>query len=327
MVLDSLVIDVASLLSMIRSNVERYGIPLPMKMDELASWAEGLDIPGQGDYMLFTGGLYQAMPYIEALYEGLRKLERSSVSGLALKIASKISKAIDFSKLVAKPSKELAEEARRILRSIYLLLHAAGVKVYYIPEADGYNGALLYDLGLEKSFANYARQVYQKLREHGVKRIVTVDPHSTHMLRSIYPKYVSGYELEVKSYLELLADNIDKLQFKSGSAGKVVIHDPCLYARFEDVIEQPRKLLAAAGYEVVEPRRSRKLTYCCGGPIESIAPSLSEAIASKRMEELVEYADTIVTLCPICFLNLNRVAPSGVRVKDISVLLAERLAA
>jgi Fe-S oxidoreductase len=320
-----LVVDIASLLSIIKSNTERYGMPLPLKKDDLISWASSIGVPRQGDYMIFTGGLYQAMPYIEALYEELKRFERSSLSGVALKLASKISKAIDFSKLIARPSKELADEAVRILKSIYNLLRSAGINVYYVPEADSYSGALLYDLGLERSFVSHARNVYLNLKKYGIKRVIAIDPHTTHMLHSVYSKYIEDYDIEVKNYLEILYENINKIKFKTGNKTKVVIHDPCLYARYENIIEQPRGLLEAAGYEVVEPRRSRRFTYCCGGPIESVAPSLSEAIARRRMEELLEYSNVIVTMCPICFLNLRRVAPSGVRVVDISILLSERL--
>lgn len=322
-----MVLDVKTLLELIKVNTDKYGMPLPMSRDALSEWTQGLDIPRRGEYMIFTGALYQALPYIEALYEGLRRVEDRGFGGFALKFASKLAKAVDFSRIIAKPKPELRRVSQDILRGIYKLLRAAGIQAYYVPEADGYSGALLYDMGLEKSFAEYAARVYRRLKEHGVKRVVTLDPHTTHMLRSIYPRYVDGYDVEVKSYLELLADNISKLSFKANEKVRVVIHDPCLYARFEDVIEQPRQLLAAAGYEVVEPRRSRRLTYCCGGPVESLAPSLSEAIARRRMEELASYANTIVTLCPICFLNLRRVAPNNVRVADIALLLVERLKA
>ncbi|BEP17224.1 (Fe-S)-binding protein [Pyrofollis japonicus] len=320
-----MVLDARDVISMIKSNMEEKGLPLPIDKSVIYEWSKGLDLPKSGDYLLYTGGLYQLLPYIESLVNQLEKVEKSKAGGLALRFAKKVMKIVDVSKLVSKPDKEVKEYADKVLKSITILLKEAGISFYYDPELDGYSGALLYDMGLVKSFKRHAENVYRLLNEKGVKRVITIDPHTTHMLRSVYPKVVPGYNLEVKSYLELLAERTDSLRFRGGSAGPVVIHDPCLYARFENVLEEPRKLLSAAGYEVREPRRSGKLTYCCGGPVESLAPTLSKKIASNRIEELKEYASTVATLCPICFANLHRVAPSNVRVVDISILLVERL--
>ncbi len=320
-----MVLEAREIVSMIKDNMEQRGLPLPVSREVIYEWSHGLGLPSSGDYLLYTGGLYQLLPYIESLVNQLEKVEKSSVGGFALKLAKKVMKVVDVSKLVSKPDKEAKKYSERVLKSIARLLSVAGISFYYDPELDGYSGALLYDMGLLKSFRRHAERVYEAFRSRGVRKIVTIDPHTTHMLRSVYPKVLSGYDLEVRSYLELLAENINKLRFKTSSAGPVVIHDPCLYARFENVLEEPRKLLSAAGYEVKEPRRSRRLTYCCGGPVESLAPSLSKKIAMNRVEELMEYADIIATLCPICYANLHRVAPSNVRVVDISILLSERL--
>ncbi|ABM80796.1 (Fe-S)-binding protein [Hyperthermus butylicus] len=320
-----MVLDTRVILELIRDNMRVRGLPLPVPEDVLSKWTHGLSIPRDGEYLLFTGGLYQLLPYIEALVGQLEKLEKGVIGGLALKLAKRVAKISELAKFVAKPDKRMEEFSTKVLQSIVVLLEAAGVDFYYRPELDGYSGALLYDLGLDKSFQQHALKLYERLREVGVQKIVTVDPHTTHMLRNVYPRYVGGYSIEVKSYLELLYENLAKLEFQNASGPEVVIHDPCLYARFEDILEPPRRLLEAAGYRVVEPRRSGRLTYCCGGPIEAVAPRLSKRIAENRVEELSSYSTIIVTLCPICYANLSRVAPDNTRVEDISILLAERL--
>lgn len=48
----------------------------------------------------------------------------------------------------------------------------------------------------------------------------------------------------VRSYLEVLAER--RLPAAAPLRGTVVIHDSCVYARTEDVIQAPRELLAAA---------------------------------------------------------------------------------
>jgi Fe-S oxidoreductase len=163
------------------------------------------------------------------------------------------------------------------------------------------------------------------LETHGVKRVITVDPHTTDMLKNVYPRVVPGYNLEVKSYLEILAEQAAKT--KSGLELDVVIHDSCVYARSLNVIDEPRRLLEKAGATVREPEYSGKLTFCCGGPAESLFPSKAREIANKRMEQLSTLGRNVVAMCPVCLLNLkNAAGKKNITVKDISEYLVQTYA-
>ena len=305
---------------LVEDNMRRYGFPFPVPREAVYSWAKPLKLPERGPVILYTGALYQLTPYIASVVEQLSTIEGSKVSGIALKLSGILS-SLGVSKLVVRPKSDMVSVVERILKSIVGLLERSGVKVAYPYEDDMYSGVLLYDLGLDELFKGHAVKVYKALKSRGAELIVTVDPHTTHIMRSVYPRYVDGYDLKVKSYLEILAEG--GAEFKQGSiGGRVVIHDPCLYARFENVVEHPRKLLSTAGFEVLEPRRSRKMTYCCGGPIEGLTPRMAEMIAKTRFEELREKSKTIVTLCPICYINLKAVAEDDVDVVDIALLLS-----
>jgi len=305
---------------LVEDNMRRYGFPFPIPRDAVYSWAKPLKLPERGPVMLYTGALYQLTPYIASVVEQLSAIEGSRVSSLALKLSGILS-SLGVSRLIVRPKGDMASLVEKILRSIVALLEGAGVKVAYPYEDDMYSGVILYDLGLDDIFKEQAVKVYKALKSRGAEYIVTVDPHTTHIMRSVYPMYVDGYDLKVESYLEILAER--GVEFKGGPReGGVVIHDPCLYARFENVVEQPRRLLSAAGFEVLEPRRSRRMTYCCGGPIEGLTPRMAKTIAKTRLEELRERSKTVVTLCPICYTNLKAVAGGEVEVVDIALLLA-----
>jgi Fe-S oxidoreductase len=140
------------------------------------------------------------------------------------------------------------------------------------------------------------------------------------MLRSVYPTLIKDYDLRVRSYLEVLAER--GLPFESPLTGKVVVHDPCVYARYENMIEPPRKLLAEAGLEVAEPQNSGLLTWCCGGPVEALYPAKAAALAAVRVAQLREVAPDCLTMCPICLVNLRKSA-DGMRFRDISEYLIE----
>ncbi len=311
-------------LSLISDFTKRTGYPFPISTRDVYSWAEPLNLPRKGDTLLYTGALYQLVPYIEPLIKRLEDMEKGKGATM-LKLARIAARAAALARIAIKPEKELLENSKAILTNIAKLLKKAGVKVAYLYDDELYNGALLYDFGLDDVFVEQIKRVYEKIKAAGAKTIITVDPHTTNTFRTIAPKYIENFDLEVKSYLEVLAEKLEKGEFKPERKldVEVVIHDPCLYARYENVIEPPRKLLEAAGAKVLEPPRTREMTYCCGGLLESIAPSIARKIAGTRAGELEGVCKRIVTMCPICLVNFLRVAGAGVEVKDVSSYLAQ----
>jgi Fe-S oxidoreductase len=323
-----MVLDVYTILKLLRENIRRTGLPVPADKDVLYRWSQNMGLTERTGVLLYTGGLYQLLPYIEAFSLQLEKMEKSGLGKIAFKADGRLSRLAGLAGIVVHPKRESVEKSDRILQGIVRLLRAVDVNVYYDPKLDGYSGVLLYDMGLDDDFAAHAQREAEKLQSSGAELIITVDPHTTHVLRKVYPKFFDWFDIPVKSYLEILAEHIDELNFKNPAEGvEVVLHDPCYYARFENIIEEPRLLLEKAGYKVVNPRRWGRKTYCCGGPIESIAPSLSKRIAENRIIELSETGARIaVVLCPICYANLSKVAgKTGVTLEDISILLSRAL--
>lgn len=316
-----MVLPVEEVLKLIADNVRRAGAPISVSPETCSGWARGLDLPKGGETVLYTGCLYQLVPYIDALTKQLESLEAGRAAGIAMRLVRAVAKVVDLSKLVVKVPREELERQYGLIRGIAALLKKAGVSFGYLYEDDVYSGALLYDLGMDELFAEHARKVYSIFKRNGVKRVITVDPHSLHVLRSVYPGFVEGYDLEVVSYLELLDEK--GLEPARTLEGSLTIHDPCFYARYENVVEQPRRLLSKLGLEIKEPPRTKNLTFCCGGPVESIAPRMARRIAEVRVAELAERSDSVVVMCPICYANLSRAAEGRLRVVDVSELLAK----
>ncbi len=313
-----MVLNVKEILLLMVNETRRRGIPLPIDSSVIGKWSYGLDLPRRGSTLLYTGGLYQLMPYINALVKYLEVLESRPSGSFLLKAARKLG-LTGLAGAIAKPDRKEVEYSHRVLRAIVKLLKSAGVDFAYDPEVDGYSGVLLYDMGLDEVFGEHARKVYEKLKSAGAREIITIDPHTTYIMTKVYPEFIEDFDLKVSNYLQLLAERGYKANSRGGN---VVIHDPCLYARELGIIEEPRKLLSNAGYKIIEPRRSRRLTYCCGGPVESIAPRLSNKIATMRVKELSEAGKRVVTLCPICLANLSRAGKEVLSIDDISLYLA-----
>jgi hypothetical protein len=308
-------VPIASTLGMLGDNLRRRRSALPLGRRAVSAWARGLGIPRDGETVLYTGQMWQMVPSINAMSHQLAKYE-SARSAWLFGFARSMNKLVNLTPFLARTDPKERREYDRRLRNIALLLKQAGVSFGYLYENDLYTGALAHDEGLDGVFARHAAFVYATLKKHGVRRVITVDPHTTNMLRSVYPKVLPEFDIQVQSYLEVLAERRPKPVQRLGESA--TIHDSCVYARYEGVVEPPRTLLADGGVTLVEPELSGKLTFCCGGPLETLFPGKSTEIARRRMEQLRQSSGRVVTACPLCLANLKRVAPAEVQVDDIS---------
>jgi Fe-S oxidoreductase len=291
---------------------------LPISRRSATRWARGLALPRGGETVIYTGMMYQLIPYIEGLVKAEKSLGDSWLSKFT-GLARKINKLINVSTFMVLPSRQLKAVYDQVPINVARLLKQAGVEFGYLYGDDLYSGALAYDLGADEAVVRHAKRVYEVFKKHGVKTVITIDPHTTNMLRSVYPKLLPGFDIEVKNYLEVLVEKgAQPLQTLSG---EVVLHDPCVFARYEGIAKEPRQLLSAAGLTPLEPEKSGRFTWCCGGPVESLYPAKAQANAEKRLQQLTEMGTEIVTMCPMCFVNLSSVVTDGVRLNDVSHFL------
>jgi len=302
-------------IGILADNLRLRGSVLPISAKNATKWARDLDLPRGGQTVLYTGMMYQLIPYIESLVKAERRLGDSSLAKFT-SLGRKMNRAINVSRFMARPSVESRAVYDQVPRNVAALLKQAGVDFGYLYKEDLYSGALAYDLGADEVVAGHARKVHQVFKKHGVREIITIDPHTTNMLRSVYPTLIPDYDIQVRTYLEVLAEK--ELLPRTALAGELAIHDPCVFARYESIVEEPRKLLAAAGMTVREPEKSGRMTWCCGGPVESLYPDKAFANAQKRAEQLKATASEVVTMCPMCFVNLSDAAPEGTTFNDIS---------
>ncbi len=309
-------LPIGPVLGILADNLTQRGSVIPLSKKSISGWSKGLNIPRGGETILYTGLMYQLIPFIDTMSAQMALLENSFITnffGLG-RVVNKFINLSFFMSLLA--SKEMKQDNAQVLRNIAKLLQNAGVEFGYLYTQELYSGALVYDEGLDESFAAHAQRVFEVFRKNGVRRVITVDPHTTNILRDVYPKFIADFDIEVQSYLEVLAEKDLPLMREQNK--ELVIHDSCVYARYEGLIDQPRSLLANAGVTVQEPELHGKATHCCGGPIESLFPSKSHEIAHKRLNQLKAAGSHIVTMCPICQVSLSKVAGEGCQVEDIS---------
>jgi len=270
--------------SLLAENIKKTRNPLGLS--DINDWWKG-ETKRDGDWLLFTGLLYQITPYLDFIVNIFEKIENSRIQHVL-----PLFKSLPKSPLKLFANRDLKEYFDGVLWDIYTILNGFA-EVYYLPELDFYSGILLHDFGLDEAFEEHANFVTERLENAGVSKIVTVDPHTTYALKVLYPK-----KFRVKTYFEILVGKI------RGDCREVVrIQDPCYYGRFLEISDVYRRILDDLGVRYEDVRNSKKLTTCCGGIMEALSPKISKEISKMRLEEL---GGRIVTLCPICFGNLKR---------------------
>ena len=301
-------IDIIEILA---GNVKQTKSPFGIPKFMANTWFKDANLPEKGEYLLFTGLMYQFTPFIEKSTQYLEKYEDTKMADF-LKYARYIPAYLSGIGLAMMTSRKEKKKAGQTLKNIAFLLQKSNVDFAYRPDLDNYSGILLYDMGDQKGFVAHAKKVARKLKNAGIKKIITIDPHTAYALKELFPKY-TGINFDVKPYFELL-----NLEPKDCGL-QVTLHDPCFFGRYLEVSDIPRKTLSNMGITVTKIRNQGEFTSCCGGPAESISPSLSNEIMEKRVKELEEAGKPIIAYCPICLGNLKK---SGANVEDLSTLLA-----
>ncbi|NTV52245.1 MAG: (Fe-S)-binding protein [Candidatus Firestonebacteria bacterium] len=307
------------LIGILADNQRLRGSVMPLGTGRLTAWAKGLSLPRGGSRVIYTGHMYQMMPSLASMEAGLGLMADTPVTRL-MGWGRFFNRFVNLSFFLTWPSGRQQAQYDLRLKKIAQSLRQAGIQFGYLYEKELYTGALVYDLGLDEVFKKHAQRVWAMFQKHGVRSVITVDPHTTEMLREVYPKVVPGFQLEVKSYLEVLAES--GWTPPQALTEAVTLHDSCIYARTLQVSAQPRAVLAK-GPLVDSPDHAGAATHCCGGPAESLYPHKAETVAAERINQLAARGcDTVAVLCPICLHNLEKAGRArGIRVKDFSEII------
>lgn len=298
-------------LEVIRGNIVKYGMPLALKGTEIAGWAKGLSLPQQGEVLLYTGGEYQLVPFIDSLVQTMTRLDQGSKGfSLVMGMRNFLDRAgISAEKLYASVLAKERERFNLVSYKAAMVLQGLGLKLCYLGEQEVYSGALLYELGYWEDLRHHAKKVAQLIGQTGAKTIVCLSPHSAEVFKLVYPQLVEGFDVEVKTFVEvvweLVKDAPERLHIPY--SGSVTIHDSCRLARELGITEEIREIFGLIGIEVLEPEKNRRWTSCCGGPNKILFPEISGLVGCRRAEELAETgADLAVTFCPYCMASLDK---------------------
>ena len=225
---------------------------------------------------------------------------------------------------------ERLQESSRALAEI---LHAAGVDFGLLYEAERNAGNDVRRVGEEGLFEMLAEQNIYALRQARFEEIFTTDPHTLNALRNEYPALGASYP--VRHYTELLAQLLETGAIVVRPLGyRVTYHDPCYLARYNNVVDAPRRILKALGCEVVEMPRHGADSFCCGaggGRIWMDDSLLTERPSHNRLAEALrlDVAQFVVACPKDLTMFSDAVKTAGVdgrlAVRDITNLVQEAM--
>lgn len=269
-------------------NMENNGNPWGLGWQTRSKWAEGLDVPTLADN-----------PDAEYLYW-------PGCSG-----------AFDT-------------RNRKVSAALVRLLKEANVSFAILGNDEKCCGDSARRMGNEFVYFMLASENIATLDACGVKKIIVQCPHCYQALARDYPQLGGHYEVIHHSALlaQLVAEGRLPRAAERAAADRVCVHDSCYLGRYQDVYDEPRAVVHAAGGSVVEMERHGAHSFCCGagGGRMWLEEDAGERVNVARAQQaLATSPDTVATACPFCLTMLSDGMVSedaDVPVRDIAEILA-----
>ncbi len=224
---------------------------------------------------------------------------------------------------------------QEIAKSMVSLFNRLGIDFAVLGNEEWCCGDHILRLGEKGLFEELAEHNVSMFKKFEANKIVTLSPHCYDAFKNQKP--YSDIGLNVQHYTQLLADAIEKGKLAPSKPinKKVTYHDPCFLGKRNGIFEEPRKILESIkGLELVEMKRNRENSFCCGGGAGRVwtedAPVEKRPCVNRVKEALDLGVEVIATACPFCVSTLEDATKvldveNKIVVKDIAELVKEVL--
>ncbi len=198
--------------------------------------------------------------------------------------------------------------SQKVTMAFARILHAAGIDFGILYEDEQTAGNDVRRVGEEGLFQALAEANIELLNSCEFTSIVTTDPHTYNTIRNEYPDFGGTYRIEHASAMLERLIREGTVPTPVSLNYRVTYHDPCHLGRINDGSEPPRQVLGRLGVDLVELRRSRDNSFCCGAgggriwladPVEMKKPAELRAAEAAEIDGL----EVLVVNCPKC-LNM-----------------------
>src|SRR5690625_3903243 len=134
--------------------------------------------------------------------------------------------------------------SQKIALAFAKLMNQAGVKFAILGNREANSGDTARRIGNEFLLYELVENHIKRFKNHGVTKIVTIDPHAYNIFKNEYPDF--GYEAEeVLHHTQMLYDLVmkGKLQPKGRIEHRLTYHDSCYLGRYNNVYDPQRENL------------------------------------------------------------------------------------
>lgn len=222
-----------------------------------------------------------------------------------------------------------------IAKATVKILREAGVDFGIMGSDEWCCGSPLFRTGQRSKGIETAKHNVEALKEMSVKTVLFSCAGCYRTFKADYTAIFDDLPFECLHTAEYVPKLIEEEKLKLTKEMKKVVtyHDPCHLGRhleFEAIYEQPRELIKKIlGVELVEMKRNREQSWCCGsgGGVKSAFDDFAVWSAVERLKEAEETkATAIVTPCPFCVHNFKdavKATNKEMKIYDLMELVAE----
>jgi Fe-S oxidoreductase len=304
------------------NNMERNANPWEISNDKRAEWAAGLGVPllaenPEADVLYWVGCM--------GSFDERNKKVATAVAKILL--AAQVNFAI------LGPEESCTGDPARRIGNEYLWQMMAQQNIEVLDgygfntlkaESNGHNGANGH--GGQNGHGETIRRT-----------IITACPHCFNTIKNEYPQLGGNYEVVHHTVFidKLLAD--EKIRLPAGfDERKLTYHDPCYIGRYNDIYDEPRRVLTVLNSNgVTEMHRHRNKSFCCGGGGGRawMEEKIGKRVNQTRVNEALSTgAEVLAAACPFCITmfddGLKGVeAEDRLQVEDISEIVARAIEA
>jgi Fe-S oxidoreductase len=226
------------------------------------------------------------------------------------------------------------ERNKKVARALVRVLQAAGVDFAILGNEEKCTGEPARRLGHEYLYQTLAQGNIETLKRYKFQTIVTACPHCFNTIRNEYPQFDGHFRVIHHTQLmdELL--RAGRLQPAQRDGERITYHDACNLGRYNDVYDEPRRVLAGVTRgTLVEMKLSRSKGFCCGGGGGRawVEENEGRRVNQLRVEQAMEVKpDILASACPFCLTMFEdgvkaKEVGDTIKTRDIAELLADRL--
>jgi succinate dehydrogenase/fumarate reductase iron-sulfur protein len=224
------------------------------------------------------------------------------------------------------------QEAARTMVEIFNKL---GVSFATLGAEEWCCGDHILRMGEKGLFEELAMHNIEMFKKFNAAKIVTLSPHCYNTFKNDKP--YADEKLNVQHYTQFLAEAIERGKLKplKNIKKRVAYHDSCFLGKHNGIYDEPRQILQSiSSLELVEMKRNRESSFCCGGGAGRVWTEEAQPEKRPCVERVKEAlglgVEIIAVACPFCVTTLEDAVKvldveGKIAIKDILELLREAI--